>query len=308
MSSKDTVLSPLTHAQRVTLEEKLDSKRIVTRYKAECGFDASAYFENLDAVALYRCEETGYRFFYPPRMAGDSELYEHLQKLPWYYGSWRWEHDLANKQINEDDYVLEVGCGFGLFLQKLRDRNIRCAGLEFNCRAVETARMSGLHVYPEAIHDHAKNNPGKYTVVCAFQVLEHISSAGDFIADCLKAMKPSGKFVISVPNNNPFLFKHDKYHTLNLPPHHMGLWNKRSLQNLQKVFPLRAFLVKTEPLFDHESYFKTQLEYLSSKSPWLGKVADRIFRPYHKPLMKLIARFVEGRNLLAIYTKLQDND
>ena len=300
------VQSPLTHSESVTLEETLDSKKIVTQYKAEYAFDARAYFENIDSVALYRCNETGYRFFYPPRIAGDSELYEHLQKLPWYYGSWRWEHDLANKQIGERDYVLEVGCGFGSFLRKMVDRNVRCAGLEFNPQAVKIATVKGLHVYPEAIHDHAKSKPGKYSVVCAFQVLEHVEAAGDFIADCLKVIKPRGKLIISVPNNNPFLFKHDKYHTLNLPPHHMGLWNKKSLKNLQKVFPLRACLVRIEPLFDHGSYFRTQLEYLSSKSPCLGKLADRIFRPYQKPLMRVIAKFVEGRNIFAIYTKLPD--
>jgi SAM-dependent methyltransferase len=192
----------------------------------------------------------------------------------------------------------------------LRDRNVRCAGLEFSPQAVEMAASNGLQVYPETINDHARKNPGKYSVVCAFQVLEHIEAAGDFIADCLKAIKPDGKLIIGVPNNNPFLFKHDKYHTLNLPPHHMGLWNKKSLKNLRKVFPLRPCLVRIEPLlgWNHGLYFRAQLEYLSSKSPWLGKLADRIFRRYNKPLMKVIARFVEGRNILAIYAKLPDND
>ena len=302
------VLSPLTHRQSVTLQEKLDSKRIVAQYEAEFAFDARPYFENVDSVALYRCNETGYRFYYPPRVAGGSELYEHLQRLPWYYRSWKWEYDVADKYITERDYVLDVGCGFGGFLHKLRDRNVRCAGLEFNPRAVATAASNGLQVYPETIHDHASNNPDQYSVVCAFQVLEHIEAAGDFIADCLKAIKPYGKLIIGVPNNNPFLFKHDKYHTLNLPPHHMGLWNKKSLKNLQKVFPLRPCSFRIEPLFDRGRYFRAQLEYLSSKSPWLGKLADRILGPYNELLMKVIARFVEGRNILAIYTKVPDND
>jgi SAM-dependent methyltransferase len=303
------VLSPVTGSENVTLEERLDPKKIISQYKAEYAFDASAYFENVDGVAIYRCNDTGYRFFYPPRLAANSDLYEHLQKLPWYYGSWRWEHDLANKQITEKDYVLEVGCGFGSFLQKLADRDVQCAGLEFNPRAVEKAVTNGLHVYPEAVHDHAKKNPGKYSVVCAFQVLEHIWSAGDFIADCLEALKPYGKLIISVPNNNPFMFRLDKYDTLNVPPHHMGLWNKRSLKNLEKVYPLTGCLVRIEPLFEwyRESYFKAHVEYLRSKSPLLGNVADRILRPCSKPLMKVTAKIVEGRNLVAIYTRLPDH-
>jgi 2-polyprenyl-3-methyl-5-hydroxy-6-metoxy-1,4-benzoquinol methylase len=301
------VFSQLTGSENVTLEEGLDPKKIISQYKAEYAFDASSYFENIDEVALYRCNETGYRFYYPPGIAGESELYEHLQKLPWYYGSSRWEHDLAGQYITERDNVLEIGCGFGSFLRILLDRNICCAGLELNRRAVETAVTNGLHVYPESIHDHARNSPGKYSVVCAFQVLEHIWSVGDFIGDCVKALKPGGKLVISVPNNNPFLFRLDKYHTLNLPPHHMGLWNKKSLKNLEKVFRLKAFLLKIEPLSDRDAYLKAHLQYLRSRSPLLGKLADRTLQPCAKLLMKLIARIVEGRNLFAIYTKLPDN-
>src|SRR5271165_2774508 len=91
------ILSPLTGTPNVTLEETLDPKRILMQYKAEYAFDASAYFENNQDVALYRCNETGYRFFYPPTLTGNSELYEHLQEIPWYYASWRWEYDLANR-------------------------------------------------------------------------------------------------------------------------------------------------------------------------------------------------------------------
>lgn len=302
------VLNPLTGSHSVTLEETLDSKRIVSQYKGEYDFDASAYFENVDGIGLYRCNETGYRFYHPATISGNSELYEHLQKLSWYYASSRWEHDLANKQITEGDYVLEVGCGFGSFLQKLRDRNVRCAGLEFNPRAVETAAANGLHVNSETIHDHSQRNSGTYSVVCTFQVVEHIAAVGDFIADCLRAIKPYGKLIVSVPNNNPFLFKREKYHTLNLPPHHMGLWSKRSLTNLQKVFAVRTSLVMVEPLFDRESYFRVYLEHLRLSFPLFGTLISRILRPYHRPLMKLVSPFVEGRNLFAVYIKLPESD
>jgi hypothetical protein len=99
----EKVLSPVTGSENVTLEERLDPKKIINRYKTDYGFDPSAYFENVDGVAIYRCNDTGYRFYYPRSLAGESELYEYLQKLPWYYGNWRWEHDLANEHITEKD-------------------------------------------------------------------------------------------------------------------------------------------------------------------------------------------------------------
>jgi SAM-dependent methyltransferase len=186
--------------------------------------------------------------------------------------------------------------------------NVQCAGLEFNMRAVETAVADGLHVYPEAVHDHAKSNPCKYSVVCAFQVLEHVWYAGDFIADCLRALRPYGKLIICVPNNNPFMFRVDKYDTLNVPPHHMGLWNKRSLKKLERFFPVTCSSVRIEPLFGgvRELYFTAHVNYLRSKSPMLGNLAERILRPHSKLLMKVTAKLVEGRNVAAIYTKLLD--
>jgi 2-polyprenyl-3-methyl-5-hydroxy-6-metoxy-1,4-benzoquinol methylase len=297
------VTSPLTGSEDVILEERLDPNKIISNYRSEYGFDPSGYFENLDGVAIYRCNETGYRFYHPACVAGNSKLYEHLQKISWYYASWRWEHELAYKQITERDEVLEVGCGFGSFLQKLRDRNVRCAGLEFNPRAVETATVNGLQVYPETIHDHANRNPGRYSVVCSFQVVEHISAVGDFITDCIAAIKPHGKLMISVPNNNPFLFRLDKYNALNVPPHHMGLWNKKSLKQLQKIFPLTDYKIWIEPLYNRKEYFEIHLNHLRSKWPRIGMLADPILRPFFRPIMKLVATFVEGRNLFAIYTK-----
>ena len=38
--------------------------------------------------------------------------------------------------------------------------------------------------------------------------------------------------------------RHDKFSTLNLPPHHMGLWNKEIFQNLVKIFPIEIIEVK----------------------------------------------------------------
>jgi 2-polyprenyl-3-methyl-5-hydroxy-6-metoxy-1,4-benzoquinol methylase len=300
------VTSPLTGSEDVVLEEQLDSDKIIANYKAEYDFDPSGYFENLDRVAIYRCKQTGYRFYHPARISGNSELYEHLQKLSWYYYSWRWEHKLAYRQIKDRDEVLEVGCGFGSFLQKLRERNIPCAGLEFNPQAVEIAAVKGLQVYPEAIHEHAKRHPGRYSVVCLFQVVEHIPPVGDFISDCIAAIKPYGRLMISVPNNNPFLFRLDKYNTLNVPPHHMGLWNRESLKNLQKIFPLTNFKVWIEPLHDRETYFNIHLEDFRAQWPRLGIHADRILRPFIKPIMKVAARLVQGRNVFAIYTKLPE--
>ena len=34
------------------------------------------YFDGLAMVQLRRCDDTGYRFFYPPSVAGEAEFYD----------------------------------------------------------------------------------------------------------------------------------------------------------------------------------------------------------------------------------------
>jgi len=93
-------------------------------------------------------------------------------------------------------------------------------------------------------------------------VLEHIFHVSDFIKDCLACLKPGGILILGVPNSNPFIYRHDKFHTLNLPPHHAGLWNQNSLQKLGDVFNLSIIDISISPLEHYKDWFTTQKKHL----------------------------------------------
>lgn len=306
---KEQIRSPLTNSLNVVLEEAINSEIIINLYQDEYNIDVRKYFEGINTVQIYKCLDTNYRFYYPLYLTGDSKLYEELQKQSWYYGDWKWEHQIASNFMKTNDSILELGCARGAFIDKLQQKGLRCTGLEFNEDAVRVGQEKGLNILKQSIEEHAQLNPEIYDVVCSFQVLEHISLVKDFVSACLKALKPGGKFIVGVPNNNPFLFKYDKYHTLNLPPHHLGLWNKSSLENLQKVFPIRVEKLFVEPLQEYEYYFKLQVQHFKSKSKLLGEISDmllfsRIPLRVRQKLQRTISYFVQGRNIVAVYTKL----
>jgi hypothetical protein len=58
------------------------------------------------------------------------------------------------------------------------------------------------------------------------------------LEDSLKALKKGGKLIIGVPNNEPYFKSYDKYSTLNLPPHHMGLWNIKVFEKIAPLFKM----------------------------------------------------------------------
>jgi len=300
------VKSPLTNTTNVISEDSLSTELIIEAYQKDYNIDVTDYFKEVDYVEIYKCVETGYKFYFPLHITGKSNLYEQLQQCTGYYQI-RLEHKIAKTFLNVDNSVLEIGCGNGFFLENIQNLCRSCTGLEFNDGAIEDAKTKNLNVLAESIHEHAKNHFEKYDVVCSFQVLEHIVEAGDFIQATLDCLKVGGKLIIGVPNNNPYLYKHDKYHTLNLPPHHMGLWNLESLNNLQNIFAIQVNHILVEPLhqYEYDSYFKIQSQHPRQLVRLLSTILLKM-RPIRirRKIQNIVGGFLQGRNILAVYTKI----
>lgn len=271
------MLSPITLSANIVFQAKVDCGFIIQKYK-EIDIDVSRYFLGMPDVSVYKCLDTGYRFFYPFHVDGDSDFYEKLQKFDWYYMPWKWEHDMATRYIKKGMRILEVGCGRGEFLSRIVSKGVIPVGLELNVGAIKDRVEVDLDIRNETIQDHSKMYPAFYDLVCSFQVLEHISDVRTFLQAKLDVLKPGGIMIISVPNNAGFLA--DGENTLNLPPHHMGLWDEVSLLNLQKVFNIRHMGTHFEPLQKyHETYF---LDILKKKKAYKYLALKRFNRHFFR--------------------------
>ncbi|MDX2098474.1 MAG: class I SAM-dependent methyltransferase [Leptolyngbyaceae cyanobacterium bins.59] len=303
------IKSPLTNDSQVALEEELNCQKIIDAYRKHLDLDVSHYFQELESIKIYKCLTSGYRFFYPFSLVAKSDLYQKLQSNPNYY-SLRWEHYQTENLLQPENSVLEIGCGSGLFLEHLSQKKFRkLTGLEFNPQAIESGTAKGLKILNQDIIDYAKEHPNYHDAVCSFQVLEHISEVTPFLNACINTLKVGGHLILGVPNNNPYLFEYDKYHTLNLPPHHMGLWDQESLTNLPQWFPIRLNRLMTEPLYEYDYYFNLKVAYLKEHAPLKGHFAEFLLmqlRPdrVRWKLKQILSRFLPGRNLLAIYTRI----
>jgi SAM-dependent methyltransferase len=79
---------------------------------------AAQEFSGVHSAGLYRCLESGLRFFHPV-ITGSESFYEALQHQSWYYLEAKPEYDFARGFISENDSILEVGCGRGEFAKKI---------------------------------------------------------------------------------------------------------------------------------------------------------------------------------------------
>jgi 2-polyprenyl-3-methyl-5-hydroxy-6-metoxy-1,4-benzoquinol methylase len=233
--------SPVTGNDCVTIFDRFKSSDIVRLYRQQEDVDVSGFFGSGETVYLLECGDTGYRFYYPFECVGDEAFYQALageraKKGIDYDRDWSPDHDFALAAIGPDERVLEIGCNTGKFLEGIAVKTKNVSGLEFNPVAVEAARKKGLNVRNLEIEKLAAADPESFDAICAFQVLEHIPNVKPFLQACLKALKPGGKLIFSVPNNQPYFQRFSKYEVLNLPPHHMGLWNLKAFQKLENFF------------------------------------------------------------------------
>jgi 2-polyprenyl-3-methyl-5-hydroxy-6-metoxy-1,4-benzoquinol methylase len=272
---------PITGSQDIMLLKSIPSQRIINKYKQELNIDVSDVFTSIPKVRLFRCNESQYVFFYPFNLSGDGAFYEKLQAYDWYYRPWKWEHENASSFVKKGMTVLEVGCAQGEFLERIsKENDVKAVGLELNKRAISIGRERRLDIRNETIQSHSKNYAEQYDLVCSFQVLEHISDVKSFLDAQLTCLKQGGALIISVPDNDGFL--DDSDNVLNLPPHHMGLWNKHSLIQLQKYFNIEHIMTYYEPRQQyHLSYFR--------------KFLRKKFRPF-KPFINRVIKNETLRN------------
>ena len=252
MNEPVRVFSPFQPDLEATLTRTIDTEVIIEQYR-EFGVDVLRFLDGIEQVAIYECPLTKYRFYHPPSLAGDAAFYEELQRTrDTYYPEGKLEFEIALGKLSKEDRVLEVGCGSGLFLEILRNNGIEGVGLEFNDVAVQKCLAKGLDVWKASITELASENASTFDAVVSFQVLEHITDVADFIRDLLTCLKPGGKLIFAVPDNSPYHKNFRIYLTLNLPPHHMGLWNAESFANLEKAFPIKLESVEYDD--DYSSF------------------------------------------------------
>ncbi|WP_080055443.1 class I SAM-dependent methyltransferase [Spirosoma aerolatum] len=300
------VISPVTKKPNTIFKRSINCDDIIKSYLNHYDIDVRKYFSDLTSISIYECLDTGYRFFYPLNVDGDSKFYEKLQEIKWYYMPWRWEHSKAADFLNPNMSILEIGSGHGGFLQKIKHQVRDCVGLELNEQSVNIGNQKNLKILNQTIQDHSKYNKEAYDLICTFQVLEHIQEVNSFISAALTCLKIGGKFVICVPNNSSFI-KYLDFDILNLPPHHMGLWNDKSLKELTNVFSMETDKLFYEPLQDyHIDWYKSIMEDKYLKNNFIKFFYRKMkLNKLASLCIKGLRHLIKGQSVMAVFTKVQ---
>ncbi|MDR3352046.1 MAG: class I SAM-dependent methyltransferase [Zoogloeaceae bacterium] len=99
--------------------------------------------------------------------------------------------------------VVDIGCGRGVWLGLLAQRQIAGIGFDLNAEAVNAARAKGLDVRRENGIDWLARAPdASIDVITAFQVIEHLppETLLAFVASAQRVLRPGGLLLCETPN------------------------------------------------------------------------------------------------------------
>ena len=121
---------------------------------------------------------------------------------------WFRRHEVVYQRLSDrcaGRDVLEAGCGEGYGADLIADVARRVIGLDYDEATVTHVRAN----YPRVDMRHGNLaevplSDGSVDVVVNFQVIEHLWDQPQFVAECLRVLRPSGLLLMSTPNRVTF--------------------------------------------------------------------------------------------------------
>lgn len=296
-------VSPLSGSRNVTRLARLSAHELIADWKRQLGIDIAAEFGDVEAVDVFRCNDSGLTFFAPRGLAASERVYAALHRIPWYYDTNKWEHALVRDRFRPGESVLDVGCGDGVFVAMAQEAGIDVRGTDTCAEAIEAGREKGRAVEVGDIGELAAARPESFDGVCSFQVLEHVPDPLAFIDACVRATRRGGKVVFAVPNALGYL-KHC-HDVLDLPPHHMSRWRASSFQYLQRLFPITLSELAYQPLTPNQRAAFVQAVKARWRSKRLGGMfgRERVIRLWSHVLTTLAPSTLRGHSFCAVFIK-----
>lgn len=212
---------------------------------------------------LRHCVHCGFRFA-DPYIAGDK-LFYNLAFERSNYPSDKWEFARTVTELGKMGFrgnrILEIGAGFGLFLDKIADSFVPKSGItaiEFSDAAISSLRTKGYTAHQTPLQDAEFTGP--FDAIFAFQVLEHLDGLDDLFSRVNHLLTDNGSFFIAVPNFNRNTFNEENGSLLDMPPNHLGQWTPKALEIIGERHGFRVDATEFEP-FSLGAFIKQDIIY-----------------------------------------------
>ena len=143
--------------------------------------------------------------------------------------------ELVSKYIKSSSSILDIGSGYGFFLQEMFNRGYNITGIEISKEKRKISlKVSNVKVLDINLYKDNKELP-IFDCITLFHVLEHISDPTQFLKVIKKHLSNNGKLIIEVPNVDDMLLKECKqYKDFYWQRAHLFYFNVKTLEKIVK--------------------------------------------------------------------------
>lgn len=227
----------------------VSTRALLAMWRAAGAGDLSHLFPEAPQVVLYE-SDTGL-YFFAPAVAGDAGFYQHFYATHAAHATLsahseaRREFVNAARCITAGSQVLDVGCGSGAFRDHLPLGTYR--GLD----PYAEAGVAG-DVIRQSLNEHVDEARGRYDVVTAFQVIEHVADPLGFTRQLVALLRPGGTLIICAPLHPSPLTEIPNF-LINAPPHHLTWWTASACQALADAVGVEVLEIVAVAASPHEA-------------------------------------------------------
>ncbi len=131
--------------------------------------------------------------------------------------------------------LLDIGCGYGFFLQEMKYRGWKVEGIEISEVGRKFVREKwDIHVYSQPLENLALPE-NSFDVVTLFYVIEHVFDPLGLLMEVKRVLRPDGLILLRWPHSTPIINilgpvsrKLDLYHT----PYHLYDFSPRTMEKM----------------------------------------------------------------------------
>jgi 2-polyprenyl-3-methyl-5-hydroxy-6-metoxy-1,4-benzoquinol methylase len=174
---------------------------------AICGSNAHTVHLAFTEIPVVKCSDC--EFMWSSKVLAEQEQRQYYENS---FGSRRHlQGQIVNAKVNswaiqelmnlgEIKKVLDVGTGYGFFLNELRKKGVDVTGVELSHQEAAFAKSTlSLNVVNLPLSESGLTRHS-YDLVTSFEVIEHVSHPVEFIEEMASFVKPNGHLLIMTDN------------------------------------------------------------------------------------------------------------
>jgi len=234
-----------------------------THWAAKC---KACYHIQLTPLPTVEEEESYYQTneLYSISRMDERELVKKLEQLV------TMQYEILADKITAPADIIEIGSGYGLFLEKAILNGYSAHGIELSKEKAAYC-MNRTGIMPESINLVCEDVPdaltGKFDVVLMFFLLEHIINPIVFLKRSAELLNASGRIVLLVPNANAYLKNYcDEYKDFHYLRPHISYFSAEILSHVL----VDAGFINVEVFGKQQYSVENAIHWARNKAPFLA--------------------------------------